>query len=73
MLTFEMGVDSQRVMDYMPVQGPFGGYYYGRHGGHFGWGYGYTAYMPYIDTIYTHWLKMKAVRRQGHGPAGGCQ
>ena len=58
-LTFEMGIDSQRVVDYAPVHGPFGGYYYGGHGGRFGWGLGYTTYIPYVDMVYTHWLKMR--------------
>ncbi len=59
-LTFEVGIDSQRVVDYAPVYGPFAGYYYhGRHRGRFGWGFGYETYVPYIDTVYTHWLKMR--------------
>jgi hypothetical protein len=59
-LTFEMGIDSERVLDYMPVSGPFGGYYgYGGHHGGFGMGLGYSTYVPYIDTIYTHWLRMR--------------
>ncbi|MEN6333184.1 MAG: hypothetical protein ABFE01_02925 [Phycisphaerales bacterium] len=58
-LTFEMGIDSERVLDYMPVSAPFGGYYgYGHHGG-FGMGWGYSTYVPYIDTVYTHWLRMR--------------
>ncbi|MEN6423865.1 MAG: DUF4136 domain-containing protein [Phycisphaerales bacterium] len=58
-LTFEMGIDSQRVVDYTPIYGPVGGYYYGGHGRRFGWGMAYTTYVPYVDTVYTHWLKMR--------------
>ena len=46
-LTFEVGIDSERVLDYAPVQRPYGGFYGGRYGGHYGWGFGYTTYMPY--------------------------
>jgi len=58
-LTFEMGIDSQRIVDYTPIYGPVGGYYYGGHGRHFGWGYTYTTYVPYVDMVYTHWLKIR--------------
>lgn len=58
-LTFEMGIDSQRIVDYTPIYGPVGGYYYGGHGRRFGWGFAYTSYVPYVDTVYTHWLKMR--------------
>jgi hypothetical protein len=62
-LTFRAGVDSERVVDYTPVHGPFGGFYGGFGGG---WRYGYTAYTPYIETVYTHWLEMKLyVRDEG--------
>lgn len=58
-LTFEVGIDSERVLDYAPVSRPFGGYYGGYSGGGFGWGLGYSTYTPYINTIYTHWLRMR--------------
>ncbi len=58
-LTFEAGIDSQRVVDYTPLYGPVGGYYYGRPGGRFGWGFGYMTYVPYVDMVYTHWLKIR--------------
>lgn len=60
-LTFEMGIDSQRVLDYMPISRPFSGFYGGggRYGRGFGIGWGYSTYVPYVDTVYTHWLRMK--------------
>jgi hypothetical protein len=58
-LTFEMGIDSERVVDYMAVSGPFGGYYGGHRGRGFGMGFGYSTYVPYVDTVYTHWLRMR--------------
>jgi hypothetical protein len=62
-LTFEAGIDSQQVVDYAPLYGPVGGYYYGRPGRHFGWGVGYTTYVPYVDMVYTHWLKIRLYAR----------
>ncbi len=57
LLTTQIGMDSEKFMDYSPVYRPFGGFYYG---GHFhGWELGYTTYVPYVDTIYRHWLRMK--------------
>lgn len=55
-LTFRAGVDSERVLDYTPIYQPYYGFY-GWYGGP--WRYGYTTYVPYIETIYTHWLEMK--------------
>jgi hypothetical protein len=50
-------MDSEKFMDYSPVYRPFGGFY---HGGRFhGWEFGYTTYVPYVDTVYRHWLRMK--------------
>lgn len=72
-LTFEMGIDSQRVVDYTPIYGPVGGYYYGGHGRHFGWGYTYTTYVPYVDMMYTHWLKIRLYTCQAGDPNGMSQ
>ena len=58
-LTFEVGMDSERVLDYAPVQRPYGGYLWRTVRRAFGWGLGYTTYMPYVDTVYTHWLRMR--------------
>ncbi len=57
LLTSQIGIGLERVMDYAPFHGPFGGFYYGGHGR--GWGFGYTTYVPYIDTVYVHQLRMK--------------
>jgi hypothetical protein len=64
-LTLRAGVDASGYLDYMPISRPFGGYY-GHYGGfHRGFGYGYTTYVPYVDTVYTHWLEMRL-----YGPGG---
>lgn len=65
-LTSELGMSSDRVVDYTPIYRPYGGFY----GGHFyrGWGFGYTTYMPYIDTVYTHWLRMRLYSQKAGGP-----
>jgi len=65
-LTFRVGIDSERMIDYAPMYRPF----FGFHGGHFGgFGGGYTVYTPYIDTIYSDWLEMKLYGPQGQGAA----
>lgn len=65
-LTFRAGIDSSRVMDYTPMSRPFGGYY-GFYGGGFRhFGYGYTTYMPYIETVYTHWIEMRLFTQGPH-------
>jgi hypothetical protein len=60
-LTFRAGVNPTTVLDYAPVYRPYGGFYgfYGFYGGYYPFGYGYTAYVPYIETVYTHWLEMR--------------
>jgi len=73
LLTFELGMDSERVLDYAPIYRPYGGYYGGGYyGGGFGWGLGYTTYMPYVETLYTHWLRMRLYTTGGTSgqPAG---
>jgi len=58
-LTFRAGIDSTRVLDYMPVSRPYGGFY-GFYGGGFRhFGYGYSTYVPYFETVYTHWMEMR--------------
>jgi len=58
-LTFRAGVNASSYLDYMPVSRPFGGYY-GLYGGFYrGFGFGYTTYLPYLETIYAHWLEMR--------------
>jgi hypothetical protein len=68
LLTFEAGIDSHRVVGYAPLYGPVGGYYYGRPGHHFGWGFAYTSYVPYVDMAYTHWLKIRLYGRDEGQP-----
>lgn len=63
-LTFRAGVQSDRVTDYTPVYRPFGGFYGGYFGG---WRGGYTTYMPYIETVHTHWLEMRLFPRDETG------
>jgi hypothetical protein len=55
MLTFHAGIDSTRVLEYTPAYRPYGGFY-GLYGWHYGLGYGYSTYVPYIETVYAHWL-----------------
>ncbi len=57
-LTVRAGIDSTRVLDYMPVYRPYGGFY-GFYGGYHHFGYGYSTYVPYIETVYAHWLEMR--------------
>ena len=58
-LTYRTGFDSEKVMEYAPVGGPYGGLYESYFGG---WGFGYTTYLPYIETVYVHWLRMRLYR-----------
>jgi hypothetical protein len=62
LLTFEMGLNSDHVVDYTPMYRPFGGFY-GWHYGHMG--FGGSTYMPYIDTVYVHWLRIKVLTKDG--------
>ena len=59
-LTFRAGLNASSYLDYLPVSRPFGGYY-GFYGGgfHHGYGFGYSTYVPYIETVYSHWLEMR--------------
>lgn len=55
-LAFRTSLDSRRVSGYMPLYYPYVSFhdrYWGNY--HFG----YTSYVPYIDTYYDHWLVMK--------------
>jgi hypothetical protein len=66
LLTFEMGLSSDQVVDYVPMYRPFGGFY----GGYYGWrhghmGFGYSTYVPYIDTVFVHWFRMKVLTKDG--------
>jgi hypothetical protein len=69
LLTFEAGVDSERVMDYATYGGPYGGFGFGRsYGSRFGLGLGYTTYRPYVTTVYTHWLRLRLSEAKPPGP-----
>jgi len=66
LLTFDVGFSSNQVVDFAPMYRPFGGFH-GGFGGRFGrggFGGGY-AYVPYVDTIYVHWLRMKLYTKDG--------
>jgi hypothetical protein len=55
-LTFQAGLDSRRISGYTPLYRPFMSFhdrYWGDY--HFG----YTSYVPYIDTYYDQWLVIK--------------
>lgn len=67
-LTFEVGFNSSQVVDFAPAYRPFGGFY-GGFGGRFGRGGfgGSTAYVPYVDTVYLHWLRMKLYAKDAAG------
>ena len=55
-LAFQVGLNSQKVSGYTPLYHPFVSFndrYWGDY--HFG----YTSYVPYVDTYYDHWLVLK--------------
>jgi len=63
-LTFQVGVDSEKVAGYTPMfHSHFG--HYGRTPGSFG--LGYTTYAPYFDTLYDQWLILRLLKP---GPEG---
>jgi hypothetical protein len=70
-LTFEVGVDTERIMQYAPAARPYGAFHYGLgrpYGRRFGVGFGYTAYGPHIQTTYSHWLRMRLYDATGPEP-----
>jgi len=66
-LTFRAGIDSSRVLDYMPVYRPYGGFH-GFYGGYRHFGYGYSTYVPYVETVYAHWLEMRLFTQSPNVP-----
>ena len=55
-LAFQVGLDSRRVAGYEPLYRP----YVGIHDGYYGdYHFGYTTYVPYVDTYYNQWLVIK--------------
>ena len=59
-LAFQAGLDSHRVSGYTPLYHPVGGFY-GRYWGDYQ--FGYTSYIPYVDTLYDQWLVIKVFAR----------
>lgn len=52
-LTFQAGLDSRRVAGYEPFYRPFVTFYDGYWGDYH---FGYTGYVPYVETYYNQWL-----------------
>lgn len=64
-LGFQVAMESERVVGHAPVyHSHFGGF--GGYGN--GFGFGYTTYAPYLDTLYDQWLILRLFTS---GPAGG--
>lgn len=63
-LAFRTSMDSRRVSGYMPLYHPFVGFH-NRYWGNYN--FGYTSYVPYIDTYYDHWLVMKVIASGSDG------
>jgi len=55
-LGFRTSMDSRRVSGYMPLYHPFVSFH-NRYWADYH--FGYTSYVPYIDTYYEHWLVIK--------------
>jgi hypothetical protein len=55
-LTFQAGLDSRKIAGYEPLYRPIIGF----HDSYWGdYHFGYTSYVPYVDTYYDHWLVLK--------------
>jgi len=55
-LVFQAGLDSHRISGYTPLYRPVIGF----HDSYWGdYHFGYTSYIPYVDTYYDHWLVLK--------------
>jgi len=65
LLTFEAGFNSSQVVDYTPIYRPFGGFYGGFGGRFHHGGFGYATYVPYVDTVFVHWLRMRLYAKDG--------
>ena len=55
-LAFHAGLDSHRVTGYTPFYRSYAGFY-NRYWGNYN--FGYTRYVPYVETFYDQWLVMK--------------
>jgi len=66
-LAFQVGLDSHKVSGYAPLYRPVGGF----HGGYWGeYHFGYTSYMPYLETLYDQWLVIKVFARDRTAASG---
>ncbi len=68
-LTFELGMRTGEVVGYMPYRD----YYWGGYGGwhHRGYGFGYTAMAPYVDTFFDQWLTIRLAQAKPGDPNEG--
>ena len=58
-IDFRVGVRSESVTGYTPVYSP----YFGVRGGYPGRSlFGFSSYVPYVDTFYDQWLVLRLVR-----------
>ena len=55
-LAFQIGLDSRKVSGYTPLYRPFVSF----HDSYWGdYHFGYTSYVPYVDTYYDQWLVLR--------------
>ena len=67
-LSFQLGTRSEEIIGYAPYRE----YYRGGYGWHRGgYGFGYTAAVPYVDTLSNHWLTMRLSRVKPNEPNEG--
>jgi hypothetical protein len=67
-LSFQLGMRTGEVVGYVPYREYYGGGY-GWHRG--GYGYGYTAMAPYVDTFFDRWLTMRLAQARPGEPNEG--
>ena len=58
-LTFQTGVDSQRVLNYAPAHYPRMVFHHGYWDDYY---FGYTTYYPYYETFYSQRLSLKLIK-----------
>jgi hypothetical protein len=67
-LSFQLGMRTGEVIGYVPYRE----YYWGGYGGwHRGYGFGYTAMAPYVDTYFDQWLTMRLAQAKPGDPNEG--
>jgi hypothetical protein len=64
-LAFQMRMESETVVGHTPIYNSYFGAY-GRHPSSFG--FGYTSYVPYFDTLYDQWLIARLFKPGPDGP-----